>query len=281
MNSRFDEAIEQILNDLVVAEAAPGMSSLPGAVEPETKKKSFLGNLAKATLKGAGSALASGAKKAATLGAQAGAVGLGLTPNVGAKTAAAVGGAASTVGSTIKQAWQDRGAVQSAAPTGTASMPDQTNQQPNQPKQNQQQGQANQQPGSTPLNSLKVSSQTITNLSSRLGVSTQEKNDIKGALTSILPANAGTYRSQVPVSSVWSAVMNAADKTKRGAYSYTDIMQQANIRSFETNLATELRAAGVDPRDVNKLKPGVVTLLQKIPSAIPKQTVDATFTSLG
>lgn len=122
MNSRFDQAVEQILNEHVVEEAAPGMASVPGA-QPEEKGKSFLGNLAKATLKGAGSMLASGAKKAATLGAQAGAVGLGLTPNVGARAAGAVGGAASTAGSTIKQAWNDSGTKTPATQPGKASQP--------------------------------------------------------------------------------------------------------------------------------------------------------------
>jgi hypothetical protein len=127
MNSRFDEAVEQILNEHVVEEAAPGMASVPGATEPEKKEKSFLGNLAKATLKGAGSALASGAKKAATLGAQAGAVGLGLTPNVGARAAGAVGGALGTAGSTIKQAWQDKGTTPSTTQPGQASQPSPAN----------------------------------------------------------------------------------------------------------------------------------------------------------
>ena len=122
MNSRFDQAVEQILNEHVVEEAAPGMASVPGA-QPEEKGKSFLGNLAKATLKGAGSMLASGAKKAATLGAQAGAVGLGLTPNVGARAAGAVGGAMGTAGSTIKQAWNDSGTKTPTTQPGQASKP--------------------------------------------------------------------------------------------------------------------------------------------------------------
>lgn len=41
MNSRFDQAVEQILNEHVVEEAAPGMASAPGA-QPEKKEGSSL-----------------------------------------------------------------------------------------------------------------------------------------------------------------------------------------------------------------------------------------------
>jgi hypothetical protein len=93
MNSRFDEAVEQILDDLVILEADPGMASLPGAQKKE-EKPGFWKTLATNTLKSAGTGLGKlAANTAGVLG-----TGLGLTQGVGSKV---VGG----VGTAVKDAY--------------------------------------------------------------------------------------------------------------------------------------------------------------------------------
>jgi hypothetical protein len=258
MNSRFDEAVEQILNDIIVSEAAAGMSSLPGAAEPDANKKSFLGNLTKATLKGAGSALASGAKKAATLGAQAGAVGLGLTPNVGAKTAGAVGGAMVTAGSTIKQAWQDKGATQPATQPGTASQPAQTNTSTTSPTK-------------TVANIIPtIQPQKINSTISNFPKLNADKNHLQTAVPNLLRGLRGNYSAQDLVQMVTGSIPPGSQ-----------VKQIASNNAMMNKINTDLQNYLVlNDKDRAQLKAQIPALLRGIKSTATIEDVGQLLTNV-
>jgi hypothetical protein len=277
MNSRFDQAVEQILKEHVVE--AAGMASLPGA-QPEPEKRGFLRGL----VNKAASATASGIKTAADWTAnkvaQGAAIATGFTPGVGSSVYSGTIAAAKAPIGGVRDAWRERNLpAGSSTSSGTSSSP--TKQSSATPTTTPSATQQAQQPGSTALRELIVQPQTIDRLSRQFGGTTPEQAKIKASLTTILPTRPGTYRSQVPVGSVWSAVMAAADKTQRGAPTYADVMKPVNVKNFETNLQSELNAAKVDPNDASKLKRNIPTFLQTIPASTPKQTVDSLFSSLG
>ena len=274
MNSRFDQAVEQILNEHVVEEAAPGMASAPGA-QPEKKGD----GLAWRVTKGLGKGLLGGLRLGYAAAKPIASVAAGFTPTgidtgIGAvkKTARGI----SNVAQGKEWGYQPPEKPEKSTTT-TTTQPGQASA----PATGASTAGAGVQPGSTALRNLAVQSQTINNLSKQFGGSSQEQTRIKAALTTMLPARAGMYRSQIPVSNVWTAVGAAADNTQRGSYTYADVMKPANIRNFETNLQMHLRNAGVDNNDINKLKRDIPAFLQTIPAATPRQNVDAIFTSLG
>ena len=279
MNSRFDQAVEQILNKHVVEEAAPGMASVPGA-QPEPEKRGFFKGLASKAIGATASGIKTAANWTANKAAQGAAIATGFTPGVGSSVYSGTKAAVKAPIGGVMDAWRERNLpAGSSKSTGTSSAPN--NQSSATPSTTPNATQQAQQPGSTALRELVVQPQTVDRLSKQFGGTAQEQAKIKASLTTMLPARYGMYRSQVPVGSVWNAVMTAADKTQRGAPTYADVMKPVNVRNFETNLQSELSSAGVDPNDASKLKRNIPTFLQTIPAATPKQSVDSVFSSLG
>ena len=259
MNSRFDQAVEQILNEHVVEEA--GTSSLPGA-QPQKEKPGFLKTLATNTLKSAGTGL--GKLAANTVGVLG--TGLGLTQGVGAKVA---GG----VGSAVKDAWnQSRSGEQpksTSTPTGPAPTTTPTTPAPTGS-------------GATSMNSLNIPRPAIASLSRQFGTSAAEQAAAKTALETVFPLRGPSgYRSNIPLANVWGAVAMAAEKTQTGTPYKTIATTPALESRFLANLQSELRTLRVHPNDISKLRSSVPLLFKAIPLTASNQNVNTAIIAMG
>jgi hypothetical protein len=124
MNSRFDEAVEQILNKHVVEEAAPGMASVPGA-QPEPEKRGFFGGLARKAASAIGSGIKKTADWTANKAAQGAAIATGFTPGVGSSVYSGTKAAVKAPIGGVVDAWRERNLP---AGSSTTTQPGQTSQ---------------------------------------------------------------------------------------------------------------------------------------------------------
>ncbi len=160
MNSRFDEAVEQILNKHVVEEAAPGMASVPGA-QPEPEKRGFFGGLARKAASAIGSGIKKTADWTANKAAQGAAIATGFTPGVGSSVYSGTKAAVKAPIGGVMDAWRERNLpAGSSTSTGTSSAPNKQSSATT-PSTNSTATQQAQQPGSTALRTLIVQPQTI------------------------------------------------------------------------------------------------------------------------
>lgn len=130
----------------------------------------------------------------------------------------------------------------------------------------------------TVLKDLNVSSSDISNVTRQLATTAAEQTAMKPKLTSMFPMRG--YVTAVEAAHMWTAVSEAAKKTQPGAF-YKDIATNPSLKSaFVTKLDQELRTAGIDGRDITKLKLSVPDFLATISSGIDNNTVDARINNL-
>ena len=265
MNSRFDEAVEQILNDHVVMEAAPGMASAPGAqpVKKGTNVWSGLGRLAGSAIKGA-----------AKVAGQAASVGMGLTPGAINTGVQAVKNTARGIGNVYQgREWGYQPPNPSATKSTSSPTSPTTPTSPATPTS----------PGSTPLNSLNIPRPALATLAKTFGGTTVQQAAVKTSLEAMFPPRGGAsgYVSSVPTANVWNAVSVAADKTQPSAH-YKDLITNSSLKSrFIANLQSELRTAGIDNRDAAKLVISVPAFFMTVPSSLSNDQVNTAIASLG
>ena len=271
MNSRFDQAVEQILKEYVVEEGILGSigSGLKNMVkQPWDAVKSAGKRIAQAPGNAAqkfadnpwgtiGSAAKGGwnvAKGVGRLVSPIASTALGFTPS-GLRTGV---GAVMDVPKGIKNVyqgknWSDQG-------SNTSSNSKNTNKSP------------------IPFNNLNVSSSDAANVTKQLAPTAAEQAAMRPKLQSMFPMRG--YVSAAPASQMWVAVSEAAKKTQPGTH-YKDIVSNPSLKSvFVTKFQQELRTAGVDNRDITKLVASVPDFLATISSSVNNDTVDTAILNL-
>lgn len=269
MNSRFDQAVEQILNEHVVEEGLWGnigtglknMVKQPWDAAKSTGKKILQapGNATKKFADNPWGAIGSAAKGAFNI-----ASGVGRLVSPIASTA---------LGFTPSGLRTGVGAVMDA-PRGIANVyqgknwSDQGNSTSTQGKKQ----------GPILFNSLNVSSSDAAKLTRQLATSAAEQSAMRPKLNSMFPMRG--YVSAAPASQMWVAVSEAAKKTQPGVH-YKDIVSNPSLKSvFVTKFQQELRTAGIDNRDISKLVVSVPDFLATISSSINNDTVDIAILNL-